>query len=124
LTLRAPLAELPPPTEGSIGGTTGEFACVEAAGPAAASHRGMHGRRSVGWSTAPRAAPPAPQLLASRYAEVVRAGWQIAEAAETRQQNAKTQQHQQHHQVQQLVPKAGQAHAKRSSRVVRWQDEE
>jgi hypothetical protein len=65
-TLRAPLAELPPPTEGSIGGTTGEFACVEAAGPAAASHRGMHGRRSVGWSTAPRAAPPAPQLLASR----------------------------------------------------------
>jgi len=124
LTLRAPLAELPPPTEGSIGGTTGEFACVEAAGQAAASHRGMHGRRSVGWSTAPRAAPPAPQLLASRYAEVVRAGWQIAEAAETRQQNAKTQQHQQHHQVQLLAPRAGQAHAKRSSRVVRWQDEE
>jgi hypothetical protein len=83
----------------------------------------MHERRSVGWSTAPRA-PPAPQLLASRYAEVVRAGWQIAEAADTRQQKAKTLQYQQHQQVQLLAPRAGQAHAKRSSRVVRWQDEE
>jgi hypothetical protein len=81
----------------------------------------MPGRRSAGWSTAPRAAPPAPQLLASRYAEVVRAGWQIAEAVETRQQKAKTQQHQQ---VQLQAPRAGMAHAKRSSRVVRWRDEE
>ena len=120
-TLRAPLAELPPPTEESIGGTKGELACIVAAGSAAASHRGMPGRRSAGWSTAPRAAPPAPQLLASRYAEVVRAGWQIAEAVETRQQKAKTQQHQQ---VQLQAPRAGMAHAKRSSRVVRWRDEE